>query len=383
MKDRLIIVTRYFAPVNNGLSHHTVFLASLLQQCYDGIVVVCEKDPHRIIGEGSKAVTVVEFTSVREMFANVAKIVTSGSCRNTVLFQYVPHMWGRGGLAMLPSLFPVWMRIKHRVSVTSFLHELRYDWSFHHPVDFMLGIAHRAQLFLIAHGSSRVIVTNSVRYQALMRKPYSQTSDKLFRISVGCVSARNSSMRSPEHGNPYMTWFGTLSFDQKLEELVQAFCDVGGQCPGLRLLIVGAMDWNDQRVLSVQKYISDAGLEDRIILRGFMEEEELSMTLNDSLVNFHLASSGPSGRRTVVAAYLKAGRPIVAIRGHETDPEFVHGKNVYFVQPVKSSIGEAIVKLWSSAHIRDELSAGSIDLYESSYADSVVLRRISDALSIS
>jgi len=380
--NRLIIITRYFLPVDNGLSHHSAFLSRLLRDHYDEVVVICEHDALRNKQPQSGENKLMEYSSVRDLFTKLAGIVATTGESNTVLLQYVPHMWGRGGVALRVSLLPYWLRLSCRTPTVSFLHELSYDWSLN-PKYLLLGIVHRIQLFFIENASDKIIVTNNNRYETQSRKRLLRRRRNIFQVPVGCVSGRTNPPRSlPCADIPYVTWFGTMSVDQKLEELIQAFGDVSNQCATLNLKIVGTVDRQSHRMQAIHQYIQDMGLEDKVIIRGFVDEHELTATLSRSLANFHMASSGPSGRRTVVAAYVRSGRPLIAIRGSESDPEFIDRRNVYFVEPNRRSIAKAIIDIWSDAHLRNELSMGSRALYESVYSDNVILQRLLVALSL-
>lgn len=379
MKTRLIILTRYFLPMENAMAQHTIYVSKLLEGCFDETLILCEKHVLRQVeaGDGGGR-TVLEFASVRDLYAILSRLARSGGT-NFIFFQYVPHMWGRGGMALYPSLVPLWMRWRFRVPVVTFLHELKYDLSMH-PRILALGVAHRIQLFLISIGSRNLIVTNDVRYRAFKQRRHWTQRDKVSQVPAGCITGRSSGGAESDQTQPYITWFGTLSEDQRLEELVQAFSDVRRQCAALQLVIIGSMDGQSKRWRALQADVHELGLEDSVVFRGFVRDPDLSALLRGSLANFHMAASGPSGRRSVVAAFLRSGRPMVAIRGYETDPEFIHGFNVYLVQPERTSIGQAIIHIFSNEAARVQLEAGSRQLYEAAYSDQVIGRKLVNVL---
>ncbi|MFB5189226.1 glycosyltransferase family 4 protein [Alicyclobacillus fastidiosus] len=375
MQTRLVIVTRYFPPIENGLAHHSAYLEDLLKESYDEVVIVCQTNEKRTRAAHHAKSKLVEFQSLWELFGILNTICRESTKRHVIVFQYVPHMWGRSGVAVLPSMLPLWVRLRHRTSVVSFLHELKYDWSLH-PKRLLPGLVHRVQLSLIGVGSNQVIVTNDLRYRALTRRWRWFFANKVSRIPAGCISGRSRHTVSDRPNYPYITWFGTLSDDQKLEELVSAFCSASKDVPDLRLVIMGAFDWQAHRIRDIQSNIAKWKLGNRVLIRGFVDEEELGPTLAGSFANFHMAGSGPSGRRTVVAAYLKSGRALVAVDGHETDPEFIHGKNVYFVEPDASAIRDVIIRLWRDPNLRNKLASGSRRLYDQMYSDETIRHKL-------
>ncbi|WAH39896.1 glycosyltransferase [Alicyclobacillus fastidiosus] len=379
MQTRLVIVTKYFPPLENGLAHHSAYLADLLEEFYDEVVIICESNAKQMRDAQLVKGPLIEFHSVWHLYRVLKAICRESSKRTVLIFQYVPHMWGHSGVAILPSILPLWVRFGYRTSVVTFLHELKYDWSLN-PKRLLSGLFHRIQLLLIGLGSNRVIVTNDFRYRALTRRWRWFFGNKVSRVPAGCISGRGSHELTDCSPAPYITWFGTLSEDQKLEKLVSAFYSVSQDIPDLRLVLMGAFDKQALRIQRIQSNIATWKLEDRVLIRGFVEDEELGATLAGSFVNFHMAGSGPSGRRTVVAAYLKSGRPLVAVDGHETDPEFIHGQNVCFVKSEATAIRDVIIKLWHDPNFRNKLAQGSRRLYAEMYSDERIRQKLQSLL---
>lgn len=369
----VLVITRYFYPVRNGLGDHTTRVVEMLKSGFDRVVVVCEHVPERDPSVlATDAVKIVEFSNLSETFKTVSDAIERYN-PDTVLFQYVPHMWGRAGFAPLFCTIPIWLRVKHGKFVVTFLHELYFEWS-KVPKRLALGICHRLQLALIGFTSRRLIVTNHRRHQALKRI----WGQKVYRMSIGNVSSciPNDSYYRPEQ--PYIVWFGTFSSEgQRLEKLVQAFNEAANEILDLRLVLVGGFDTNSPRIQQIKQMC----VPNRLIVRGFVNEYELGALLSGSLANMLVVDSGPSGRRGVFGAYLRCARAVIAVNGWETDPELVHGENILLVQDGDTAaLRDAIKSVCEDQSLRERLEKGSRILFESHYSDDVISKNLLVAL---
>ncbi|UUZ87063.1 glycosyltransferase [Paenibacillus sp. P26] len=201
-------------------------------------------------------------------------------------------------------------------------------------------------------------------------------------MPAGNVSGRKSeALRGSRFPWPYITWFGTLSEHQRLEELIRAFARLSVDTPELKLVLVGGFNVNNKRIESARQFAIEHGLADRLVVRGFVDDDELSDILHGSLANLFIESSGPSGRRTVIAAYLRSGRPIVALDGSETDPDFINGENVLLVPDRNdAALAEQIRSVIQQKGLRARLEQGARSLYGRKYSDQAVLNKFDEIL---
>jgi len=370
---RLLIVTRDYLPMHNGLSDHTALVVSCLRVKFDSIEVICETSRSRAPDQAQQdGVHVSEFRAISGVFSTVNSVISERR-PDVVLFEYVPHMWGRAGIAPIAAFLPMWIRFKFGIPVVSFLHELYYSWDLA-PKRLFLGLIHRAQLMVIGFTSKALIVTNSQRYARLSRI----WRYKLARIPAGNVSARKSDYRRVQvYPWPYIAWFGTLGPDQDIEGLVSAFLCIAKEDKDLRLVMVGGFETTSPRIQDVRAMTEKAGLSERIIFRGYVDDDELSDILTGSIANIVMYSTGPSGRRGVVAASLRSGRTMIAVQGSETDPEFHHNRNVLLVpRGDVTSLVTAIRNMCSSPELRKFVEMGSRQLFETYYSDRVIAKNL-------
>ncbi|CAG7632435.1 glycosyltransferase family 4 protein [Paenibacillus allorhizosphaerae] len=375
----VLILTKYFSPIRNGLSDHTELIRDLFKQNCSSVTVLCQQTAERSLAKPLNIddQDIFEYVNYPDFIRQLSYICKRKK-PDVVLFQYVPHMWGKAGVAPFAALLPLWIKCVYKVPVVSFMHELHYDWSFK-PKQLLLALCHRIQLLLIGGSSRFQIVTNHKREHALKRF----WNGKIYRIPAGNVSGRkDDALRTPRYPWPYITWFGTLSELQRLEELVWAFAGLAGKHKELRLVLVGGFNVKASRVAEIKRYAEEQGFAERLVIRGFVDDDELSDILYGSVVNVFVESSGPSGRRTVVAAYLRSGRALVAINGSETDPEFIHGENVLLAgDRDESALAEQIRCVLERDSVRKRLEKGARSLYQQHYSDEALSEKLTDMLS--
>lgn len=369
---KVLVVTKDLFPVRNGLSDHTGLVCQLLARHGHQVTVLCEKLEGRPQGAAASQ-TVMEFAGRRELLKLLVQAAAGRHRPDVVLFQYVPHMWGRAGIAPFAALLPLWLLLRLRLPVVSFLHELHVDWSIR-PKQLILALSHRLQLMLIGMASRSLIVTNYKRETSIGK----WWGRKVHRLPAGNVSARKADRdRRRKYAWPYITWFGTLSADQRLEPFVQAFCRLAARDRELRLVLVGGFDVECPRMQGIYELAGQHGLRDRIVVCGYVEDDELSDILHGSAANLFINEDGPSGRRGVIAAYLRSGRAVISLKGGETDPEFVHGLNVYFVQDNDTEVLERQLRqVLQDQQLRGTLERGARRLYDRMFSDSSIYTKL-------
>lgn len=371
----VLVLTKYYHPVRNGLSDHTLFMVNLLRNSSYSVSVVCERSGSELAnaGERSDMEAVHTYSGYVELLRAV-KHVYKQQRPDVVLFQYVPHMWGRAGVAPFASLLPLWIMIRYRIPVIVYLHELFIDWRAT-PKPFLLALCQRLQLLMIGLSSRSLIITNHKRERLLKRGLWKK---KVHRIPAGNVSGRkDDTLRKPYYAYPYMTWFGTLTDYQRLEMLVRTFAMLASKNSEVRLVLLGGFDTQSLRIQGLRELAASYGIDDRVIIRGFVDDDELSDTLYGSIANIYVETSGPSGRRGVIAAYLRSGRPVIAIDGAETDSEFQNDENVLLVpNQDEAAMLEAMRRVIRDNGLRERLELGVRKLYEETYSDEAILHKL-------
>lgn len=373
-------MARDYPPIHNGLADHTALLVHLLKPQFDSITVVCQgivEQKEKVVQcFADKQVGIFRYRNL--VNCNEAVMLAIQNLPpDVIILQYVPHMWGRAGVAPIISLLPIAIQLRYQIPVITFLHEICYDWSMN-PKRSLLSLIHRVQLVTLAIGSRILIVTNEQRRRRLS----TIWRGKVRRLPAGNVSARNKRVEEPAlHAGPYITWYGTLSEGQQLEELIEAFCGVSLEIPTLRLVLVGAFDARARRISDLITRCEERGVSSRLVVEGFVEDGQLSTILSGSIANIHVNISGPSGRRGVIAAYLRSGRPLISVDGPERDPEFIHLTNVLLVPDgSKGKMEEAIRSVYYDAELGRTLGKGGKRLFREEFSDDITRARLMEII---
>ena len=136
---------------------------------------------------------------------------------------------------------------------------------------------------------------------------------------------------------------GKIAPEKGQLELVRAAGLAGRRVKGLKLLIVGAAA-DPRTMASLHREIQGLGLEDRVVLAGYVEDVFSALGLMDLLVS---ASRIESFGRTTVEA-MAAGIPVLAVRTGGLPEVIQNGKNGFLVESGSpESLAAAIEKFYA------------------------------------
>jgi len=136
---------------------------------------------------------------------------------------------------------------------------------------------------------------------------------------------------------------GKIAPEKGQLELVRAVGLAGRRLKSLKLLIVGAAA--DPRTMSsLHREIQGLGLEDRVVLAGYVEDVFSALRLMDALVS---ASRIESFGRTAIEA-MAAGIPVLAVRTGGLPEVIQNGKNGFLVESGSpEAVAAAIEKFYA------------------------------------
>jgi glycosyltransferase involved in cell wall biosynthesis len=97
---------------------------------------------------------------------------------------------------------------------------------------------------------------------------------------------------------------------------------------------------------------------------GVTSPEKLSRTLSSAAIVVNGDRSGPTSRRTMLAAALAHGRPVVAVNGKETWAEIVRAEAVELVEPTVTELAAAMIRLVDDPGRRAVLGGRAAAFYE-------------------
>lgn len=280
------------------------------------------------------------------------------------LIQYTPQMWGasRFGSPALPLLAASLRR--QGVRVGAILHEMYTPW-FNRP-DLAIGsTALRLQLGALLSSCDHIWLTTDSRREiieadvAALSPPRALST---YRIGPGALPES----AKPGHAEgPRLGLFSTLAVGKAFDVVVAAFSEIVRVHPRAQLILLGDLGPPGNRGLTMlQAQIAATGAADRVRLTGKLPLPEVARQVASLDLYLFPMSTGANTRSSTLPLALGAGVPVVAIRGPETDPLFVHGRNVFFADALTApAFARAAQAMLANRELAARVAAGGQALY--------------------
>jgi glycosyltransferase involved in cell wall biosynthesis len=380
---RIVLISAEYPPVTGGVADYTYQLAHALARLGHRVAVLTtaagngrtavEQD-----GSGVEVVSRVQGWGVRNL-TTIGQIVRE-LAPDMVDLQYVPQMYGRGGLAPGIALLPLVLRMRTRATILCTLHEIASPWSFS-PRRVAATAVHWAQMFSLLLAGDRFIVTNR-RYAAQLRR-WLRHPSSVYEIPVGATimpvalgaTERRELRRSIGLDDGVLV--GDLSpynVSKRPEDLIVILRSLG---PRARLLLLGGLEADRTRRPQFIRLATEAGVIDRITWIDNLAAAQLSRYLSALDVYVHTAGVGASTRSTSLVSALAHGLAAVAYRGPETSDAFVDGGNILLVQPGESrSLAEGVRRLIDDPVLKARVATGAIDFHANALTWESIARQV-------
>jgi len=367
---KIMLISGEYPPRIGGVADYTCHLAQALARLGHHVSVLTTANG-RSDGWAMEAGDHVEvYPDVRDWGVRGAASISArvrDLTPDVIDFQYVPHMYGRGGFAPGAAILPLRLRRLSSATIVSTVHEIASPWSLK-PRRAFAAAAHRVQALLLAIASDHCIVTNQ-RYARQMRK-WTRSGSALHEIPVGAgiepvplSEPERESLRSAlaRKDGQAMGDLSALSVDKRPEDLIAVLSSLDRRA---QLTLLGGLAVDQRRRQWFMDRAASAGLAERVRWADALSSADLSRDLYALDVYIHTHSAGASTRSTTLASALAHGLPVVAYRGAETSPLFVDGENILLApQGDVLALIEGVQRLLDSPDLRARLSRGARDLY--------------------
>ncbi|NWJ97886.1 MAG: glycosyltransferase family 4 protein [Chloroflexi bacterium] len=296
----------------------------------------------------------------------------SGRRYERVIFQYVPHLYGRAGLAPLVAFAPLLFRLTGTKEVCTMFHEVmtresdtikkRVQWFFH-----------IMQALLLVLFSQKLITNNPVNANFLNGLAQTLRQKKCCKIiPVGSnialtkatpeELARLKSSLNLAPDELLLMVFSPFTVGKDLESCLQVLA----RLPKTTLVCLGGSP-NPARWAVLQTRAQSLGVACRLrLIPGPLTERQISHWLQTAEVYLHTAHAGASSRSTTLAAALQHGLAVIAYEGAETSAIFKNGENILLVEPGDvCGIITHLKNLAQQPALLQNLRASAVDLYNS------------------
>lgn len=294
-----------------------------------------------------------------------------------ILWQYVPHMYGRGGVNLgLPGL---WARLHREGRRQVFLaHEIRADLTWH-PVRLWYALNHRRQWAGVRRSADAVGI--SVERWLLRWQPeapgryFLAPSPSSIEPGVWSAGHRNdwrSRLQLPGSARVILH-FGSYHAHKRPDWVVAAWREAHRVRPPVALAIIGS-EWTP-----------DLPASEKALFRalGYLPEAQVAEALGAADVLAVPFFDGASERRTSLMAGLAAGVAVATTTGASTGPTLASASFIGRV-PASDPAGYArlVAGLLADDPARNTVATAGRNAYVRDYAWPVVGRRIGAALGV-
>jgi glycosyltransferase involved in cell wall biosynthesis len=365
-RRRFALIAPNYFPLTCGVGDHTMRLAAELQRRGNEAVVFTHEPARPNPEDPAVRVRGVPGTSAVAIAAGVIGEIDAGRFTHAVI-QYTPQMWnaGRFGSPALPMLAAALRR--RGVHTTLIMHELVTPWA-HRPDLFLGALFSRAQLALILSSCSLLFVTTESRRRFLepVAKLLSTAREPaVMRIGPGATPVPANAPT----GGRRIGVFSTLSAGKPLDVVIDAFedlCKEPAVAAAPELLIIGDLGAPTNRaVKALRDRVSASPAARHIRVTGKLPLREIAQAVASLNVYLFPMTTGANTRSSTLPVPLAAGVPVVAIRGHETDAIFEHGRNVYFASGLNGpAFAQAAIDLFRNPDLASRIAEGGRRLHD-------------------
>lgn len=251
---------------------------------------------------------------------------------------------------------------RSRAPLVTVLHEYAYPWGRAGPRGAVWALTQRAFLIEIARASSALIVTADFRAAQLASRRWLPRR----RMEVAPVFSNLPEPSNPPGQRPPGTadagggtavlgLFGYASEGTAVELVLDALGLLrdGGHEVELRLLGAPGADSDAGRAWS--SGAAARGVAGAVSFTGTLSAQELADALAGCDALLFADSTGPTSRKTTLAASLASGSPVVAIDGPRRWQALADAGAARIVAPVARSLASELATLLADAHARAQV----------------------------
>lgn len=375
---KIAILCPDFPPDHTGLADHTAALAEHLAERAEVTVITSQRE-----GRDEAAGAVRVWRQVSQWGGRGAPLVGHALLQlqpDWLIVQYVPHMYGRGGINLLLPLLLLWWR-QRGGRILLLLHELYIPWSLR-PKRILAAVIQRFMLALCVAAARRVGVSTDVWRQRLERVfPFRRSRFHHLptpsNVPVAPLTEAEKATVRQQLGltldELVLGFFGTLHDSKLMDYVLESLRAVEADGQRARLLCIGP---TSQELAQAVNGVSRAP-EDRIVCTGYVDARRVSQYLSVTDIFLLPLMDGVSSRRSSLMAALSHRVPVAATIGEGTD-RLLRESAAFAGSPVaeKSAFLKNVCALAADGARRRQLAEAGARLYQDQFSWPVVTARL-------
>jgi len=245
---------------------------------------------------------------------------------------------------------------RSRIPLITVLHEYAYPWTYGGWRGKAWALTQRAALIEVMRASTAVIVTVDSRVQWLASRRWLPQRP----VALAPVFSNLPVGRSEPPSDRSRHTLGLFGYAYEgaavllVLDAIRALKDRGVE---VQLSLLGAPGRSSS---SAEEWLAAARARDiapALSFSGTLAAQDLADALAACDVLLFTDASGPSSRKTTLAASLASGRPVVAIDGRHRWSEIVRSQAAEVVEPTSDALADAIADLLADESRRERLGA--------------------------
>ncbi|HTW43573.1 MAG TPA: glycosyltransferase [Solirubrobacteraceae bacterium] len=231
------------------------------------------------------------------------------------------------------------------------LHEFVYPWGRGGVRGTAWALTQRALLFEVMRASAGIVVTTSWRDEWLASRAWLPSRRTVVAPVFSNLPPADAGVQ--DHAAvPVVGLFGYAYEAHVIALVIDAMRSLERAGVDAQLLLIGAPGGDSQLARQWLAAGLAAGLAHEPSLSGMLSAQQLSNLLAGCTVLLSAEPSGPTSRKTTLAASLASGRPLVALDGRRTWAELQRADAALVVEPRADALADALAGLLADAQRR-------------------------------
>ena len=364
------IITGEFPPQRGGVSDYTFQLAQGLA-AWDGEVHVwCPAPASQVdLPEGVYLHGLPGRFGFRWLLS-LERGLSSFKGKQTVLVQYVPHMYGWKAMNIA---FCGWLACG-RKNVWVMFHEVAYPFRSGQPLrHHFLAAVHRCMAWIVLRSASRAY-TSIEPYQQTLERLSSKAEPKLLRIFSNVPFRRHHGVKSVRSHSPHFKIGVFSNFAPEVAGLLMDAFAALLENPSFQVRLIGP----GERFIEdfVGRFPQFCG---RMTTTGHLNAIEIGPHLEACDALLQLYRDGACAARGTFVAALASGVPVVSNHGKLTESMFARRGAVAFSNLDPASLRETLERLQSDPEYAHGIGDAGRRLYSAEFDVEVTVAQLCEA----